>query len=77
MGNGGRITLNLDKAAEFLCIARETARKWALSGRIPSHKSGSNWIFFQDELEIWITKGDKKCPFCEEKRGQRYCRKPE
>ena len=47
-------TLNLDEAARFLKIHRETLRRRAKAGEIPGAKIGRSWVFIESDLESHI-----------------------
>jgi excisionase family DNA binding protein len=43
-------TLNIDQAAEFLGVHKETARRMVASGQLPGVKIGRSWMFIEQDL---------------------------
>ena len=44
------ITTDLEGAADFLNISKDTMRDLAASGAVPGAKIGKEWVFWMDDL---------------------------
>lgn len=51
-----RKVLSMPEIAESLGLAHETARRWAVTGRIPCfrYNNKGRWHAFKEELDAWI-----------------------
>ncbi len=50
--------INLEKAAEYLSVNKDTIRNWIRKGTgIPAHKIGKLWKFKKSELDEWVESG--------------------
>ncbi len=47
-------TLDLNEAADFLGVHRETARRLAATGKMPGAKVGKAWRFIQEDLALFM-----------------------
>lgn len=47
-------TFNLQQAADFLGINKETARRRAVAGQIPGAKVGRSWRFVEEDLVTYL-----------------------
>jgi excisionase family DNA binding protein len=52
--------LTLPEVATFLKVPKSTIYKLARERRIPGHKVGKHWRFFQDEIEMWVQDSGKE-----------------
>jgi len=43
-------TYDIDEAADFLKVDRETARDLAMAGKLPGAKVGRAWVFLETDL---------------------------
>lgn len=51
--------INLEEAAEYLGVSKDTIRNWIRKGSgVPAHKVGKLWKFKKSELDIWIKSGE-------------------
>lgn len=50
--------LNVDQAAAFLNIAKQTVYQLNMEGRIPSIKKGKRLYFRESDLIAWVEKGN-------------------
>lgn len=48
---------NLDEAAVYLGVTKDTVRNWIKKTDIPAHKVGRQWKFKFSELDQWIKSG--------------------
>lgn len=46
--------MNIEQAAEYLQVSRETLYKYVRSSRVPAMKIGRHWRFSQTELSTWV-----------------------
>lgn len=53
-----RKVIHMTEIAATLGLAHETARRWAVSGRIPCfrYNNRGRWHAFKEELDAWIVK---------------------
>ncbi|MEE0929757.1 MAG: helix-turn-helix domain-containing protein [Acutalibacteraceae bacterium] len=50
--------INLEEAADYLSVNKDTIRNWIRKGTgIPAHKIGKLWKFKKSELDEWIKSG--------------------
>lgn len=50
--------INIDEAAEYLGVNKDTIRNWIRSDtEIPAHKIGRQWKFKKSELDDWVISG--------------------
>ncbi len=47
-------TLNLQQAADFLGVNKETARRRAATGQLPGAKVGRSWRFIEEDLVTYL-----------------------
>ena len=47
-------TFNIQEAANFLGVHKETARRLAATGVLPGVKIGRAWRFIEDDLEMYM-----------------------
>ncbi|MEE3160955.1 MAG: helix-turn-helix domain-containing protein [Pseudomonadota bacterium] len=47
-------TLNLDEAAKYLQLHKETLRQKVRNDEIPAAKIGRRWVFIEDDLEMFL-----------------------
>lgn len=47
-------TLNLQRAAELLCVHDKTAERLAIDGTIPAGKIGRRWVFMERDVLDYI-----------------------
>ena len=52
--------LKINEVADFFRVQPLTVRRWALAGRIPSHKVGKQWRFSLSEITAWAAKEGKR-----------------
>lgn len=52
--------LNIDEAADFLDIPKNTLYSYTSARKIPHKKMGRKIIFFKSELRAWLEEGKKK-----------------
>lgn len=52
--------LNVDQAAEFLSLAKQTLYGFTSKGEIPYLKRGKKLYFKKSELEAWVNEGRKQ-----------------
>jgi excisionase family DNA binding protein len=51
--------INLEGAAEYLSVNKDTIRNWIRKGtEIPAHKIGKLWKFKKSELDEWVKSGN-------------------
>ena len=56
--------INLEKAAEYLSVNKDTIRNWIRKGTgIPAHKIGKLWKFKKSELDEWVESGKSEISF--------------
>lgn len=46
--------MNIEQAAEYLQVSRETLYKYVQSAKVPAMKVGRHWRFSQAELSTWV-----------------------
>ena len=50
--------VNLEEAANYLGVNKDTIRNWIRKGNgIPAHKIGKQWKFKRSELDAWVKSG--------------------
>lgn len=49
--------INLEEAANYMGITKDTVRNWIKKTDIPAHKIGKFWRFKRSELDDWIRSG--------------------
>lgn len=50
--------INLEEAAEYLSVNKDTIRNWIRKGTdVPAHKIGKLWKFKKSELDEWVKSG--------------------
>ncbi|MDR9847131.1 helix-turn-helix domain-containing protein [Herbaspirillum huttiense] len=54
------MTLDIDEAAEFLKINRQTALQLSQSGILPGAKIGRAWVFLEEDLKDYLRSEVKK-----------------
>jgi len=47
-------TLNLDEAAKYLQLHKETLRQKARNDEIPAAMIGRRWVFIEEDLEMFL-----------------------
>ena len=57
---GKLVTLDIDEAAEFLKINRQTALQLSQSGILPGAKIGRAWVFLEEDLKDYLRSEVKK-----------------
>lgn len=51
--------INLEEAADYLGVNKDTIRNWIRKGTgIPAHKIGKLWKFKKSEIDNWIISGN-------------------
>jgi excisionase family DNA binding protein len=51
--------LNIDQAAEFTGMAKQTLYQMAAQGRVPCSRRGKRLLFLEDQLIQWVKEGRK------------------
>lgn len=49
--------INLEDAANYMGVTKDTVRNWIKKTDIPAHKIGKLWKFKRSELDKWIKSG--------------------
>ena len=58
-GKSMHIPMNIDEACEYLKMKKATMYYHLQRGAVPATRTGKSYIFFKDELTIWIESGWK------------------
>ncbi len=49
--------IDIEQAAQYLGVNKDTIRNWIKKGSVPAHKVGKLWKFKKSELDEWIKSG--------------------
>jgi excisionase family DNA binding protein len=50
--------VDVDGAAEFLCLSRRAVYRLVERDRVPHHRAGGRLLFDRRELRVWVERGD-------------------
>jgi excisionase family DNA binding protein len=54
--------MTINEVAEYLKIAKKTAYRFAIEGKIPGFRVGAAWRFRKSEIDRWISEQEKQKP---------------
>jgi excisionase family DNA binding protein len=49
------VSFDLNEAADFLKMHRESLRRLAISGEVPARKVGKKWVFIREHLADYVS----------------------